>query len=97
MQKPLKTVSEKQHQVLVYKLIIHFFGLLFLLYTVNTFLLRHLLHTVLFVPSSAIRGYNTFILVVLHIGQVPLPCEGKFTKVLPLCVFNAISSIPFNL
>ena len=65
-------------------------------WTDTIFLLRHLLHTVVLLPSSAMKGYKTLILFVLHKGQVPLPCDGKLHNVLPLCGFNAMLFLPFS-
>lgn len=51
----------------------------------------HLLHTLIAVLSVFVRVYSNFILVLLHIGHVPRPREGRFQSACPLFVF-AINS-----
>lgn len=55
------------------------------------FLFRHLLQTFILLPSPVIKSYKTFILVVLHTGQFPLPRDGNFNSVFPLYCFVAMT------
>jgi len=52
--------------------------------TLSCTALEHFLQTVTVVPSDFVRGYNSLILVLLQIGQVPRPRDGSLHKERPL-------------